>query len=352
MIVFKFILSIIYGLLVRFRLLLFRLGALKQSSVDAYVISIGNLTVGGTGKTPIVDAVVKMIEASDMKAGIVSRGYRGTYSGNQRVLLGTGAAKKFGDEPVTLKMLNPKVPVVVGRKRVDACRELLKANKVDRIVADDAYQHLYLKRQLNILLVDVTEKLENYKMAPLGKSREPMSEISRADVILLTKANLVFEDSEKQAVRSFIEEELKKINRRVPVIEVYFRNATYCDLNQLKSLDINSSELKTESLDQLSDKVGLASGLGNPVAFHLSLLKSHPDLDVEFNLDFPDHAEFNQMNRDLIEEHCKTRGVQTLIVTQKDAVKLLDWNPENLRVLVVNLEVEFERDVRNYFELH
>jgi tetraacyldisaccharide 4'-kinase len=167
-------------------------GVLKQHHVATKVISIGNLTVGGTGKTPVTLAVVDYLKMKNKSVGVVSRGYKREEKGVLEVDLSASAGQKFGDEPALIKFTHPDVPVVVGERRVAAAQEILAKAAVDFLVCDDAFQHRSLHRDLNILLFDATETVKNYRVLPVGRAREQINPaLKRADIIILTKSNLV-----------------------------------------------------------------------------------------------------------------------------------------------------------------
>lgn len=183
----------VYGLVVRLRPAMYRLGWLKTQRLRTPVIAVGNLTLGGSGKSPMVEYLLREARRGGLKAVAISRGYRRRGRGLMRVRLDDGGialAHQMGDEPCMLALRNPALPVYVGKDRVAAGRLAEILDAPDVIVLDDAYQHLRLARDLNVLLVDAEQGLGNGLVLPLGDLREPSSAIRRADVVLITKTGL------------------------------------------------------------------------------------------------------------------------------------------------------------------
>ena len=174
-------------------------GWLKTYRPNTPVISVGNLTVGGTGKTPVVDLLSRELQSRKIKPAILSRGYGRKNTDTQKRL--RFCEKKhadpylFGDEPYMLAMRNPEVPVYVDSSRKAAADSAEKHDNPDVLVLDDAYQHLAIHRDLNLLLIDAERGLENRNLIPYGILREPASQWIRADAIIVTKADISSADA-------------------------------------------------------------------------------------------------------------------------------------------------------------
>ena len=185
------ILSFIYGLGVRLRLAAYRIGALKTRSLSACILSIGNITVGGTGKTPFVAMLAEWADRREFKAAILSRGYKGKRISDSIVVSdGTevlGSVGEAGDEPVLLARKLSSVPVLVSKKRHAAGDLAVRRFGSEILFLDDGYQHLSLRRDLNILLIDARRQFGNGFLLPRGPLREPLEEIGRSDLIVITK---------------------------------------------------------------------------------------------------------------------------------------------------------------------
>jgi len=190
--VFFSLLSLPYGGAVRARNRLFDSGFLEQQRIGCPVISVGNLTVGGTGKTPMVILLAGMLKDRGLRPAVLSRGYGGknradvlVVSDGMRVLAGPDEA---GDEPVLIARRLGDVPVLAGPKRVITGRHALEHFSVDAILLDDGFQHRYLHRDLDIVLLDSRQPLGNGFLLPRGPLREPPSALARAGVIAFTRS--------------------------------------------------------------------------------------------------------------------------------------------------------------------
>ncbi len=184
----------LYWALTVLRPLFYRWGWLRTHRARTPVVSVGNLSVGGSGKSPLVEYLAREAARLGLRPAVATRGY-GRRGGSSllRVRLDEGVAahpEQMGDEPYLLAWRNPALPVVVGSDRVAAARLAEALDRPDVILLDDGYQHLRLARELNVLLVDAERGLGNGRLLPLGILREPASALARADVILITKAGL------------------------------------------------------------------------------------------------------------------------------------------------------------------
>jgi tetraacyldisaccharide 4'-kinase len=182
----------LYRLVVDFRAGLYHRGVLPSYRAPVPVISVGNLTVGGTGKTPVCDAVVKHLLARGLRVTLVSRGYGGSFAGEVGVVaMGDGQllmkAAEAGDEPCLLAQRNPALQVVVARKRAHAVRAAV-AKGADVVVLDDGFQHLAVQRDLDIVLLDSRAPFGNGQLLPAGPLREPTAALRRADLLVMTHA--------------------------------------------------------------------------------------------------------------------------------------------------------------------
>lgn len=166
---------------------------LATRRVKTPVVAVGNLTLGGSGKSPLVEYLLRMAGGAGLKGVVVSRGYGRRGGGLMRVRLADGVKarpEEMGDEPCMIAWSNPTLAVYVGKDRAAAARLAEIVDRPDVIVLDDAFQHLRLARDLNVLLIDAERGLGNGLLLPLGDLREPVSALARADVILITKAGL------------------------------------------------------------------------------------------------------------------------------------------------------------------
>jgi tetraacyldisaccharide 4'-kinase len=302
----------------------------RINQVDAKVISIGNLTVGGTGKTPVTLALIEGLKARGYSCGVVSRGYKRTKAGVLQVDNSPLAAHTFGDEPALIKSTYPDVPVLVGEKRVAAAKALLADQKVDFILCDDAFQHRSLHRDLNILLIDATEPLSSYRLMPVGRAREAMQPaLKRADVIMVTKANLVSEEELKE-----LREWIKTKSGEKPVIlaEYVFKG--------MKSL-------KGQVVQSFKDSAYLVSGIAKPMAFERTL---GDRVKIVKHKTFPDHHRYTDLEVEALLDEASQLQARWILTTAKDSMKLGAFHRLRERLWIAELGIRFNGDVNAFYE--
>ena len=195
--IITFPLSMLYGMAVGIRNRLFDCRILKPVEFDVPVISVGNITVGGTGKTPHTEYLISLLR-KDFRIAVLSRGYKRK---SREFILATKKSMVYdiGDEPKQIKHKFPDIKVAVDRKRVNGISQLLKKdNNIDAILLDDAYQHRYVKPGLSILLIDYTQPIFRDFLLPFGNLRERKHETRRADIIIITKTPKKIKPIEKK----------------------------------------------------------------------------------------------------------------------------------------------------------
>ncbi len=300
------LLSWIYGSVIRFRLLLYALGILPKKRVDCRVISIGNITVGGTGKTPMTIYLAEQWRKRGAAVGIVSRGY-GRKKKDPVIVVSDGVnlhetAEAVGDEPVLMAKCLCDIPIVVAADRHRGCQLLLNDFKVDLILLDDGFQHIRMYRDFNILLIDAENPFGNKHLLPRGFLREPVSEIGRADCIVITRADL-------SGNLSLLSTQLDYFG--LPVLKSRFQS------NAL--LDLSTGIL--HPLDMIKNRPILAfCGIGNPTAFFKQLV----DLGAELRKTkvFQDHHHYEVADLLSLIKHAGKIGINWVVTTEKDAVKI------------------------------
>ena len=265
---------------------------LSVTRVDAPVISVGNLTLGGTGKTPVVAWLARWFRDRDIRVSIISRGYGSNDSGQN-------------DEARELEARLPDVPHLQNPDRVAAATVAIEELETELILLDDGFQHRRLHRDLNILLVDATDPFGHDRVFPRGTLREPLQSSRRADVIAVTKCEAISSDR------------LDEIDRRFHSIAP---NAVYVRLKQLPTNLITCSGI-AESIELLRGKrVAAFCGIGNPDSFRTTLQTLGADL-VAFR-EFPDHHKFKRSDIQSISECLLGANIDLCICTHKDLVKL------------------------------
>lgn len=300
----------------------------RVHKVPAKVISVGNLTVGGTGKTPVTLALIDVLKEKGLTCGVVSRGYKRQKSGVLNVELGPQAALDFGDEPVLIKSVNPEIPVIVGEKKVAAAKKLLEATPVQFLVCDDAFQHRALGRDLNLLLLDATENMRNYRVMPVGRARESLlPALKRVDYFVLTKTNLADNDQLKDLIFW-----LKDKSDKPVLLAAY-------GFNGFRS--VNGEHVPT-----LRDAAYLISGVAKPetvdkvVADHVKIVKHKT---------FDDHHRYTHLEVEAILDEASQLQARWILTTAKDATKLAPFHSLRDRLWIIDMAVKFEGDLKSFY---
>ncbi len=333
--IFKFflwILSLLYGLIVR--LLIF----LKQRNpyrLGCKVISIGNITLGGTGKTALVELMAEYLRKQGHQIAILSRGYKREIQNS--CLPGRQAGSKIqnfetmGDEPYMLKMRLRDIPVIVDKNRIRAARRAIETFQVDTVILDDAFQQWKIARDLNVVTIDATRPFGNRHLLPRGILREPFSSLKRADIFVLTKTNLS-EDS------ALIKEELEKLNPGSAVFESSHEAVGFYDVNDTRQL------LSPDSLR--SKTVTLFSGIGDPDSFE-NLIKSL-GIQIGCSCRFSDHHLYSRRDLEGIFKASRENNIDTLVTTEKDFVRMnpVELKTQGLRILVLRIAIAFKDEQR------
>ncbi len=301
----------------------------KSHKVKAKVISIGNLTVGGTGKTPVTLALIEQLKKRKVSCGVISRGYKRMEKGVLTVDTTPRAALIFGDEPALIKATFPEIPVVVGEKRVDAAKALLEDNKVDVILCDDAFQHRALHRDLNILLLDVTEPVKNYRVLPVGRARESMKPaLKRADFVFVTKGNLVAEAELKQFHDWF---------------DPRYDGATIRADYVLKGFH----SLLGHKWDDIWDPVLMVTGIAKPQAFEKTV---EGKAKILKHKTFPDHHRYTNQEVEIMIDEASQIQARWILTTAKDAMKLSQFPALKERLWIADLGLKLSGDTKDLYE--
>ena len=324
-------LSFIYGLGVRVRNALYRRGMLRTLEVGAPVISVGNLTVGGTGKTPLVEWIANQLAQRDLRVTVLTRGYGRKSSG--RVVVSDGSmirsnVDESGDEPFLLAQnLNGRAAVICDADRVAAARWVIANLRTDVFILDDAFQHQRIKRDLNVLTIDATNPWGDRSLLPKGKLREPVDELSRADCVVITRAV----DSSVNELRSEIESKWPGLPTFVSCIEIA----------GLQKLDEMNSSPEVNMMK--TTPVAAFCGIGNPESF-FSLVRG-AGYQLKDTSAFRDHYNYQQADIDRLVNHAAHNGAEAVFTTAKDAVKLKSLSFA-LPCYVVNIAMKIEDDER------
>lgn len=330
-------LGLIYGALVRTRMRLYRSGLLKTESAGVPVISVGNITAGGTGKTPLVEWAARAVAEGGRRACVLTRGY-GRSDEARRVIVSDGervlaCVEESGDEPLLLaESLVGAASVVCDRDRVSAARWARAELGAEVFVLDDGFQHLRLARDLDIVTLDATAPWGGGHMLPRGRLREPREGLARAGCIVITRADL---SNDLESLRA---EVAQLTGGRAPVITSCVKTRRVTPLGSSRV----SSELKLEG-DTVPRHVGAFCAVGNPRAFLEHLRRD--GFELCYTRAFTDHHVFTQTDLDALARESERRGARALLTTAKDAVKLRGFELP-LACYVVEIGLEFEDEER------
>jgi len=319
-----YLLSLVYRAGVRLRKILYQYGILISRSLPCKVVSIGNITLGGTGKTPLVVSLAGFLLEKGMHPAVVSRGYGRKdesqtliVSDEQTVLTDTATG---GDEPVLIGSKLPGVPVVVGCNRIAAAQRTIQRFNASVVILDDGFQHFRLKRDLDIALVDAADPFGNGKIFPAGILREPIEALSRAQAVIITRSD---------AIASI--EALKSRIRRLTSARIFTSFQRPLDL-----VDNRTGEFKPLSVLR-GTKVLAFSGIAHPESF-TSLLKALGAVVSEERI-YPDHYEFKKADLAEVLKKAADDRVNMIVTTEKDAVRLRTLKPDGIWALRIEFVI-------------
>src|SRR5580704_5511949 len=335
------LLSFLYLAIVQARLYMYRKRILKERQLGCLVISIGNLTVGGTGKTPVVEKFARALQKGGRRVAILSRGYKSVdtrkkrnwldkllrkggsnpprvVSDGRRILLDSASA---GDEPYMLASNLKGVAVVVDKDRVKGGLHAIKTLRADTLLLDDGLQYLHLKHRLDIVLIDRQAPFGNEYLLPRGTLREPPKNLRRANYIFITKCN-------GESNTSLISR-IRKYNRTAEIIE--------CAHKPLYLRHVYKEEkLPLDYLKGLY--IGSLCGIAAPESFEGGLRRLGANL--ELSRKFADHHRYGVAEVTAFLQRCIRRDVSAVITTEKDAVRLPAIDPLPLPIYYLRVEIE------------
>lgn len=300
----------LYGLIIRLRLWCYRKGWLTITRLPCRVMSVGNLTVGGTGKTPIVMLLTEWLLAKGLRVAILSRGYKRTskepyllVSDGSRMLVGPSEA---GDEPFLMAQRCPSAIVAVGADRVALGQWVLEQHPVDCIVLDDGFQHRSLHRDVDLVLLDATDAAGLDALLPAGRLREPLTELCRASAVMITRA-----DSRQDVEK--IHDRLRAVAcSSEDVIEVVFRPESVVAIVSGERQPVDWCRKK---------KVWLVSAIGNSPSFRRSV--ESMGVEVLGETAFEDHHAYDHSDIEKLRANLQATGGEIVLTTEKDKGKLL-----------------------------
>ncbi|MCX7876611.1 MAG: tetraacyldisaccharide 4'-kinase [Melioribacteraceae bacterium] len=326
----------LYALIINARNFLFDKNIFKTKKVNAKVISVGNITVGGSGKTPLVILIAELIKKINKKVGVLSRGYGRRSSGYIYVSDGKNNfsnVEKCGDE-IILVADELKIPTAVSESRVKGANHFINDSDVEIIILDDAFQHRWIHRDLDLVIIDqrflIKEEFVEQNLLPLGLMRETFDSLKRADAVII---NRKFSEKAEMPVQ------LKKYFDNKIIFNAYYTAKGIYDV-------------KTHNYFELNEFTGQKSlvvcGIAKPFSF-LNILEKN-GIDISNKLIYPDHANYTIAEIQEIRKSFYDTNSQSVLTTQKDAVKLTNFSKELDDIDIYYLKIELKIEEQNEFE--
>ncbi|MBN2831233.1 MAG: tetraacyldisaccharide 4'-kinase [Candidatus Omnitrophica bacterium] len=314
------LLSFLYGFIIRaLRFFSF----LDQKRFDLRIISIGNITVGGTGKTSLVELVSRYLKSRSSSLAILTRGYK------------RKGALSIGDEPRMLAKNLKGIPVIVNRDRVRGARRAIREYGVDTVILDDGLQQWRIKKDLEIVTIDALCPFGNGHMLPRGILREPLSSLRKADIFVLTKTDLAGDLNKIKSI-------LNRYNSKALVVESVHRPLGFYDIRKpSKILDLGYLKGK---------RAALLCGIGDPGSFLKTALRL--GIRVEMDLRFSDHYIYTLGELKVIADRAREKDLFAIVTTEKDAARLLDMDLDflgDLELLVLRVELDIVKNEEQFF---
>ncbi|MDO8488987.1 MAG: tetraacyldisaccharide 4'-kinase [Candidatus Omnitrophota bacterium] len=321
---FLFVFSLIYGLVVVSLVAFYRRRPVR---LGAKVISVGNITLGGTGKTTFVEYLSNLLSLQGEKVAVLSRGYR--------------RAQGVGDEPVMLQKKLPSVHIIVNKNRIEAAHEAIRQYAIDTLILDDGMQQWKISKDLEIVTIDAGNPFGNCRMLPAGFLREPLAALKRADIFVLTQFGLVKDTS-------ILADKLRHINSRALIVESIHKPDGFnsvCTPDEFLELDVVKGKSAL-----------IFSGIGNPRGFENCI--GELGINIAKSLRFADHHDYTQADIDDIIKEAYQLNLDAIITTHKDAVKIRELQIKGARILALNIklnitknEAEFNRRLLKLYSL-
>jgi tetraacyldisaccharide 4'-kinase len=332
---FLAVFSVPYGMGTWFRLWAYRRGLIKRKSLPGFVISVGNLTAGGTGKTPAVAMLARWALGKGYRVGILSRGYGGKYK--TRVLEVSDGSRikagpvETGDEPFLLANKLSRVPLMVSKRRYIAGLHAHEKFGCDFFIMDDGFQHLELKRDLDIVLIDAENPFGNGRLLPQGPLREPVSQLARADAFILTRVG--------------------PHDHKLPdLLAGKFASTPVFYANHMPSEIVfpHSNEVREPGFIKGKPVLGFA-GIARPELFRETLVGL--GADVVYFRGFKDHYQFKSEDIQALIQTKKRFGAQYILTTEKDWMRIAPLDMEFFEAAYLGVEFVLLSDHDRFFKI-
>lgn len=323
--------SLLYGMVILVRNFLYNRKIILSVKVSAKVISVGNISVGGTGKTPLVKKLASILSQNGYRVAVVSRGYGGQEKGTICVSDGKNLlseSKTCGDEPLLLAENLPGIPVVVGKDRISAAEYAMHNFNSQIIILDDGYQHRKIHRDIDILTINAANPWGNGMLLPGGPLRESLRNLTKADVFVITNAD-----------------KSNKIDKIKSVIKKYSLHPVF--LTHHNPVSFFTAEDKKIALTDLKNQSIIAfSGIANPDLFHTTLL----DLGCTIKkfIAFPDHHFYTDADIKQLQTIALHNKVQAIITTEKDMVRIDTWDNQKIPLSYLKIELTFISELNKF----
>ena len=326
----------VYYLVVTLRNMFFDKNVFKIQKVDAKVYSVGNLTIGGSGKTPLVIYLAELLKNSGNKVAVLSRGYARKTKGYLLVSDGEKvftSVRESGDE-IYHTVLECRVPAAVCEDRVLGAKNLIRDVKADTIVLDDGFQHRWIERDVNVLIIEqrflVQNKFYVHTLLPTGNMREPLSSLERADAIVI---NRKFSEKEMIPDKWSIYFENKKI------FTAFYKALCFVDILKKEEYSLKDFE---------GQKSLVVSGIANPFSFLNALTQSN--VDISNRIVFRDHKDYTLKEVQQIRKQFYATNSHSVVTTEKDAVKLMNFARELDDIDIFYLKIKLQMDDSESFK--
>ena len=324
--------SILFGLVSILRNYLYDTNIIKQRALPCKVISVGNITTGGSGKTPTVEFLAHYLKSIGKNVGIISRGYG--RSSKNIIVVTDGLTKpllweEFGDEAFLLSHKLDGIPIIVGKSKYKAGLKMVDNFNVDVIIIDDGFQHRSLFRNLDIVLINSSDKPRTHRIIPTGFLREHLRNLKRADLLVLTKTNIYDKN------------------------DYLFKILNNIKIDKIKSLTKLSSKLKNKNNNEIKiseikyQDVYLFSALGDNEGFRKSISKV--GCNIVGHSKYPDHYKFKTHDLQEIKKTAKNNKAKFIITTEKDMVKIKDFKIKiDIYAVQIILKFDPEKKLKKY----
>ena len=303
-------LSVFYSILINFWLFLYHIGVKTGYTSSKQVVSVGNITTGGTGKTPMIAWLLGYLDGKKLNPGVLTRGYKANRTKEVQILDSSTSQSteksQFGDEPWLLHMRYPHLPIYIGSNRAVSAR--LAEKRVDLLLLDDGMQHLKVNRDINIVLIDSLSGTGNGQIFPLGPLREPLKSMKRADIVVYTRTNLKSPDTIKPKLQPFLLPGTPQFDSEFKVEKI-----------------VSAKNGEAFNPEMVADKKCLLfSGIGNPKSFEKTV-QQLGGMVVD-HLILEDHHDYSDISLIKLEQLIAQSSFDLLICTEKDWVKIEEYN--------------------------